>query len=196
MKTSSIGKRDAVRERSSSQSDIASEPEHIWDHTRQPAATDDSDIELRDDEQDALSGHSHSSDEAQLQELMSAWSRASDEARRRFLASINASHTVQAASFGPTEPVPSQQLNQTQEIDGSQSGVSSAEPQENALYEMWKDFKPNTQICGRQWVADNCPPPNPSEHFIVTESLVPFRATAKTASQQERDDFLELTRTP
>ena len=196
MKTGSIGK----KERSPLQPEIDNEPEQVWDHARQPTTTDNT-TELRHHEQTASSEQGRRTDEVQLHDLMSAWSRALEEVRQAFLAGIGASLIRQAeAGPGLIEDEPSQEPEMVQSPKQSDrepselAGVSAAELRENALFEMWKDYKHNTQVTGRQWVLNGCPSEYHDSHFTVSERLEPFRAAALVATQQEREDFLELSR--
>jgi hypothetical protein len=62
------------------------------------------------------------------------------------------------------------------------------------LIVIFESLKPNTQWRGLQWVTDGCPIARPpDEHFMITESLMPFRAAASNASAEERQRFLSIT---
>jgi len=200
MKTGNIGKTDERAEQSPLQPYRNDKPEKVWDHTREPATTDTHADELSEREPVTSSGQPCSSDEVQLRELLSAWSRASEEVREQFLAKIGVSPPPQAkADPGLTDDEPSQEPAPSQEPVASesepmQSAESSATgPEENALFEMWKDYKHNPQVTARQCVLNGCPSEYQDSHFAITERLEPFRAAAKAATQEQREQFLELT---
>jgi hypothetical protein len=70
------------------------------------------------------------------------------------------------------------------------SGGISAE----GLMANWSPLKPNTRLCGRQWVEDGCPEGRrPEEHHVITESLLHFRGLARSANESERQRFLEIS---
>ena len=62
------------------------------------------------------------------------------------------------------------------------------------LIVIFESLKPNTQWRGLRWITDGCPIASPpDEHFMITESLTPFRAAASNASAEERQRFLSIT---
>jgi hypothetical protein len=189
MKTGNIGKKDGLEELLSIEPDRDEVPPRDWFVAPETAATDDSTADTTGDEQQSPSEPAASCDEVQLQELLSAWARASGEVRQQFLANIGVSLSPQAEA-GPAliEPEPSQ------EPEPSEAAEPSA-LQENSLFEIWKELKPNPQKCGRQWVAEGCPREHhPGENHVITERLVPFRAVARAATDDQRRHFLELSR--
>lgn len=201
MKTDKIGKKDDIPEVSPLQAVLDDEPEQVWDHARQPAETDQSAVEQSDDSSSGQAGI----DEAQLDDLMSAWSRSSERVRGQFLARVGISlpPQVEAGSGlveAEQEPEPLQEPAASEEP--AHPAETSCEPEPQAtelsagvLVEMWECYSGHTKTYGRDWVEAGCPDePLPSEHFIFTEKLVPFRAAVRAATGEEREQFLELTR--
>jgi hypothetical protein len=190
MKTGNIGKKDGLEELLSIRPDRDEQPEQGWFAAPETAAADDSTAEVTSDERMPTCDPARSSDEVQLRELMSAWARASEEVRHQFLVNVGALLSPQAEA-GPalTEPELSPEPGPCEAAE-----PSSTEPQENQLFEIWTGLKPNTQMRGRQWVVDGCPSEYPGEHHVITDNLVPFRAAAKAATPEQRQQFVELSR--
>src|SRR5262249_4793550 len=120
MKTGNIGKKNEVKSPSHQLRDpdkVRSDGGHAQQLT---TATDQRAFIGAHDDALSAAADARSSEDAQLQELMSAWSRASEKVRRRFLASVGVSQA------GPhlAEPEPFQ-------------ATPTTEPQENPLFEMW-----------------------------------------------------------
>jgi hypothetical protein len=193
MKTDNkIGKTDERAEQSPLRPDPNDQPEQVWDHTRQPAETDANAAELSDDEPMSSSEQPCSSDEVQLQELLSAWARASREIRQQFLAKIGVSPSPQAeAGRGLTDPEPSEESDPSQKQE--LSVMSSATELLEKLFEMWMGLNGHTQTYGRMWVETGCPAEyHPSENPYITDKLVPFRAAVCAATQEQQQQLSEL----
>jgi hypothetical protein len=201
MKTDNIGKRDGLDEVLSVEPDRDVQPDQTWlVRPDTGAAEEDTGEDIADDERGPVSDPASGTEEVQLQELLSAWARASAQVRRQFLASIDSSLTPQANTGSGVietehtqEPEPSREPIPSQPAPLQAAESSATEPQENALFEMWKDYKPNTQVDGRKWVADGCPSDYQDRHFTITERLVPFRDAALAATPEERDQFWALS---
>jgi hypothetical protein len=186
MDTGKIGKKDGLEELLSTPPDRDEKPPQIWLVAPETVSAGKSTLEAQCDEKTSLSG----SDEVQLHELMSAWDRASPEVRQQFLARIGVSLTVEAET-GPalTGPEPSQEPEPSENAE-----PSATEPKENPLFEMWKDLVGHSQWYGRRWVEVGCPnEPLQGEHFTFTDKLIPFRDAARATTEDQRQQFLELS---
>jgi hypothetical protein len=191
MKINNIGKKDGLEELLSIAPDRDEVPPQDWFVAPETAAADDGTAEVTGDERMPTSDPAGSSDEIQLQELTSAWARASEEVRQQFLANVGALLSPRAeAGPGVIEPKPSQEPGPSESAE-----PSATELQENPLMEIWKGLRGHTQTYGRMWVEAGCPSElHPNEHFTSTEKLVPFRAAAKAATPEQRQQFVELSR--
>jgi hypothetical protein len=191
MKTGNIGKKDGLEELLSIRPDRDEQPEQGWFAAPETAAADDSTAEVTSDERMPTCDPARSSDEVQLRELMSAWARASEEVRHQFLVNVGALLSPQAEA-GPalTEPELSPEPGPCEAAE-----PSSTEPQENQLFEIWKPLIGHSRWYGRRWVEVGCPDgPLPDEHWTFTEKLGSFRAAAIAATEDQRQQFLELSR--
>ena len=193
MHTDNIGKKDTVVERRLQRPHLDEQAEPVWHHARQPAEANAKAADFNEHEAVFLAEQPRSTGEAQLRELVSAWSRASADVRQQFLTSIGRSLNVQfdADHAGTAEAASSIEPEPPAAVPLSATEV----PKSNRLFEMWKDFKPNTRADGLKWLADNCPSVYRDSHFMITESLVPFRQAVRDTIPEERASFLELART-
>jgi hypothetical protein len=167
METTKIGKKDGVKSRSH-QLRVPDKVTQDGDHAeKEPTATHQRVIAGERDETMSPAAEARSSEDAQLQELMSAWSRASEEVRQQFLTTIRASLSPQATA---------------------DAGLSGSEP-----FEIWNRLKEDARYYGRQWVEAGCPTElNRFERAPITEKLIPFRRAVKAATRPEREQFLKL----
>jgi hypothetical protein len=68
--------------------------------------------------------------------------------------------------------------------------ASEAELRNNQPFEIWKSLRGHTLTYGRMWVEAGCPSePNPHEHPIITQNLMPFREAARAATPEEQAAF-------
>src|SRR4051812_1716234 len=88
MQTDNIGKRDGLDDLLSVEPDGDVQPDQPW-FVRPDTGTAKEDI--ADDERESVSDPASDTEEVQLQELLSAWSRASEEVQQQFLACIGVS---------------------------------------------------------------------------------------------------------
>ena len=203
MNTDNIGRKDGLEGFLATQADVDEHQTQAWFVAPEPPTTGKVNPEDKGDERKALSDDATRSDEVQLEELMSAWASASEEVQQLFLASIGALLSSQAET-GPvsTEPESSWEPELSETAERSEPSQeprrpepSATELRENRLFDIWRDLKPNPQKCGRQWVVDGCPSEHyPGENHVITERLVPFRAVARAATEDQRQQFLELSR--
>ena len=96
MNTAKIGKRDGLDEVLSVEPDRDVQPDQTW--LARPdtgTAKEDTVDDIADDERGPVSDLTSGTEEVELQELLSAWSRASEEVQQQFLTSIGVSPTPQ-----------------------------------------------------------------------------------------------------
>ena len=188
MDTGRIGKKDGLEELLSIEPDQDEEPPQRWLVAPESPAADRSATKPNRDERQPAPNPA-SSDEGQLQELMSAWDRAPQGVRQQFITYIGVSPTP-TAEAGPAFPEPGPSHD-----PGLSEEPSPIEPQANPLFEIWKGLRGHTSWYGRRWLEIGCPDGAlPDEHWTFTEKLVSFRDAARAATEAQRQRFLELSR--
>src|SRR5262249_7958252 len=154
------GKTDEQAAQPLSQPDSNDQSEQVWDHAEQ-APLDQTAYGDGDDKKASTSVQPQCDVTAQLQELMSAWSRAPKEVRQQFLTSIGVSEMPNTGADavieteGASEPQPSSAAESLQSHEEEEPTVPNQ--WENPLMEEWNGLRGHSRAYGRNWVEAGCP---------------------------------------
>jgi len=75
--------------------------------------------------------------------------------------------------------------------DGSSAVSPDLDLAGHRLFQIYREFKPNTKKWATKWIEDECPVDSyPDEPITVTEALSAFRAVATGFSPEQRQRFL------